>query len=86
MTEMKIYSLFDVKVGAFWQPFFSRNNETAIRAVGDGAQQPNNPLGAHPEDYVLHELGHWNDETGSINGYPPIVVTTVAAILSGERG
>lgn len=86
MNTMKIFTVLDIKVGAFSQPFFSRNNETAIRDFKTAVNNPQNPLGKHAEDFVLHEIGHWDEDQGLIHSYAPIVVTTATAVLSGERG
>lgn len=86
MNQMKIFTVLDVKVGAFSKPFFSRNNETAIRDFKTAVNDPQSPLGKYAEDYVLHEIGHWDEDQGMIHAFAPIVVTTAAAVLSGERG
>lgn len=80
MDTVKIYSVLDIKVGAFSQPFFSPNNATALRAFTDIVNEPGHTFNKHPEDYVLHELGHWNAETGAINSVQPIVVATASSV------
>ena len=60
----KVYSVFDVKAVAFMQPFFSPTRGQAIRSVTETLRDDKSLLVKYPEDFILHELGEFNDETG----------------------
>lgn len=60
---LKVFSVFDSKSQAFARPFFDASKGSAIRAFGDIARDKQHPIGAHPEDYTLFELGEWDDKS-----------------------
>lgn len=66
---MKRYvcAVFDSAVQAFGQPFFVPALGAALRSFADEVNRsaPDNALHAHPEDYTLHALGTFEDETGT---------------------
>jgi len=63
----KIFSIYDTKVQAFGVPFFSSHEQHAYRmmsmAVSDGTTQ----LGAFPSDFMLFELGEFDDQTAEFD-------------------
>ncbi len=59
--RLLIFSVFDVKSGAFAQPFFMPAVGMATRAFGDWSNNVETPLGKHPEDYSLYQIGHFDD-------------------------
>lgn len=68
--ELKIYSIYDKAAKAFTQPFFMHNKGLAIRAFSDNvnSEQENN-ISKHPEQFLLYEMGQWDDVTGVIIPY-----------------
>lgn len=63
----KVFGVRDTKALAFLQPFFSVSVPAAVRAFGDAINEnPNSPLGKHPEDYILYELGDFDDNSGEL--------------------
>lgn len=67
-----ITAIFDVAVGAFNRPMFTRSTGEAVRLFTDetNREAPDNPLYNHPEDYRLFNLGTYSDEDGSFNTPP----------------
>ena len=65
---MKRYvcAVFDSAVQAFGQPFFVPALGAALRSFSDEVNRKasDNALSQHPEDYTLHALGQFDDETG----------------------
>lgn len=59
-----VFGVRDSKAQAFLQPFFSNSQGSAIRAFGDAVMDTNSPLGKHPTDYLLYELGSFDDNSG----------------------
>lgn len=68
----KVFAVRDGKALAFLQPFFSSASGSAIRAFSDAVNDGKCPLAIHPEDYVLYELGHFDDNTGEMISVSPI--------------
>lgn len=61
---LKIYSIYDVKAGAYLQPMFFKSTPEALRAFGDACNDPESVFFKHAEDYSLYELGQYNDSSG----------------------
>lgn len=64
--KLKVFSVFDSKAEVFQQPFFSLTKGQALRGFTDAANDKNHPMGAHPEDYALFEIGEFDDATGRV--------------------
>ena len=64
-----VCSVFDSAVSAFGQPIFVRAIGEGLRSFTDEVNRkaPDNALAAHPEDYVFHLLGTFDDETGKFD-------------------
>lgn len=78
----RIYAIYDAKAAAYMEPFFLPNEDMAVRTFGDVANDPDHPMGKHPEDYHLVQVGSWDGETGKINPTPaPLTITTATALL-----
>lgn len=69
-----IYTVFDSKSGAYMQPFFSANDQTARRAIHDVVQDPDHTFNKHSEDYTLFDIGSFDDATAEIIPAAPITL------------
>lgn len=63
---MKMYTVYDSKIGAYAQPFFMRNAGEAIRGFMEVIATPNHAFNKYPADYTLFEIGEFCDETGAV--------------------
>lgn len=59
---LRIFSMYDTKAEAYIRPFFMPNLALAQRAIVTAGQDPDHPFAQHPGDYVLYELGTWDEE------------------------
>lgn len=59
-----MFAVYDSKVRAYLQPFFVPLPAVALRTFAQAANDEKGPIGAHPEDYTLFELGTFDDERG----------------------
>lgn len=66
--KTKLFSLFDTKAEAFGVPFFMPQRGMAIRALVDLSKDPQSLVYKHPNDFILYELGEFDDLVGEI--YP----------------
>lgn len=64
--ETKVYAIRDKKAESFMQPFFATNAALALRTFADHANNPDTIFAKHPFDFVLYEIGLFNDQTGAI--------------------
>lgn len=68
--KTNVYAIMDAKVSAFMTPFFSHNDQTAMRSIKAALNHPESAISASPEDYSLYRIGIFCDESGVIEGYP----------------
>lgn len=78
--NLNIYTIFDLKAKAYNAPFFMANDDVATRAFADAVQDPNSMFSKHPEDYTLHCLGYFNDNTGQIDTTIPVLVASASSV------
>lgn len=65
MTVHVIVSVRDRAVNGFAAPFIVPSEGAAVRAFSDEVNRGESAMFAHPEDYDLYRLGHFDDGTGS---------------------
>lgn len=78
-TKLCIFSVKDVKAELFSNLSVSLNRGTMMRSLSDVLRDGSHPYGKHPEDYVLYELGSYDDSNGVIT---PLEVPTSVCLLS----
>jgi len=86
MANRKVYSVFDQKAEAFLQPFYSVSHGTAVREFTAAVQTTEHQFQKFSEDYVLFDLGEFDEATG-IFSQPdsPIPVLRASAVLENTR-
>lgn len=70
--KTKMFSVFDTKAACFGTPFFMPKEAMAIRAFTDLVNDPKSTVGMHPEDFVLHSVGEFDDELGIVVSDKPV--------------
>lgn len=60
----KVYNVFDTKAKAFLEPFYTINDDTAMRVMVNCLRDVDHPFCKNPEDYQLFSLGEFDDTTG----------------------
>ena len=80
--KMNAYSIFDMKALQYHLPFFQPADGAAVRMLMDLANDPNTTIGRHPSDFVLYQVGHYDDELGDIQPCAPLrhVIDAVALV------
>ncbi len=79
----RVFSIFDQKAKAYLPPFFMPEQGQALRMFGDALQQDKHVFCAHPEDYVLFEIGMFDDRTAALESYvAPELLSTGLALLN----
>lgn len=70
----KVFGVRDTKALAFLQPYFSNSTGAAVRAFSDEVNNTDgrSMIQKHPEDFVLYELGEFDDNTGAFVSHSPI--------------
>lgn len=79
---LKLFSVFDRKAAAYWQPFCAATPGMAERFIMDQLSEPKSPMAKYPEDFSLVHVGDWDDSAGKCVGFQePKVVCQVAALV-----
>lgn len=65
--KLKVYTVYDSKVGAYLQPFFMQSRGQAIRAFSDSVNDTSTQFYKHAEDFTLFEIGEYDDEKGAFS-------------------
>ena len=63
---LSVFSTFDSKAKAWLQPFFVKTKMDAIRAITNLVNEDKHNFNLYAGDYVLFELGEFNEDTGDI--------------------
>ena len=74
-------SVFDAKVGVYFQPFFARSTAEALRSFGDTINQDGHIFNKHPADFTLFMLAKWNEENGHFDPTPTPIALAVGIEL-----
>lgn len=67
------YSIFDNKALIFNVPWFQPTHGAATRILADLANDPTTNIGRHPGDYVLYQIGTYDDAKGIMTPLSPLV-------------
>jgi hypothetical protein len=76
--ELKAYAVHDGKGKYFGLPFFMQNAGMATRAFSDLVNDPQSSINRHPEDYVLYEIGKYDDQTAILEPKTPLELIATA--------
>lgn len=68
----KIFSVYDQKAEAYLPPFYLPNRAMAVRTFTDCANAKDHQFNKHPQDYLLVELGEFDDTSASFDLYPAL--------------
>lgn len=64
---LKMFSVFDSKVGAYITPFFVPSVGHALRGFIEAASDSSNNICKYPADFTLFEIGEFDDSSCSFN-------------------
>lgn len=72
-----IFSVRDSASELFGQPFYVPSRGVAMRSFADevNRQAVDNALNQHPEDFILFELGSFDESTGVLEPCQPVQVS-----------
>jgi hypothetical protein len=75
---LKVFSVYDSKVGAYLQPMFFRSKGEAIRAFSSAVADTDHQFHKYASDFTLFELGSWDDLKAKFDLLPTPVSIGVA--------
>nr|QJB19783.1 MAG: nonstructural protein [Microvirus sp.] len=76
-----VFSVHDSKAGAFCTPYYSENNNTAIRDFAYAANDKDSQIGRHPSDYTLFCIGSFDNQTGQLTTIEPIAIALALTLV-----
>lgn len=82
--KLGIFTVFDIKAGAYLRPFFSLTAGTAVREFATELNNPESNFAKYPEDFHVVELGSFDDSTGDFETHKPKVVATATALIQNS--
>lgn len=62
---LKVFSVFDAKVGAYLPPMFFRSKGEALRAFASAVNKEGHDFNTYAPDYTLFELGDFHDDSAN---------------------
>lgn len=81
----KLFAVLDTKVEAFQAPMSFRTRGQAIRAFQEACSDNNTQFCKHPDDFVLFEIGEYDEGNGVITPYEAKVPIGTPRELMGGR-
>jgi len=73
LAKQRVFAAQDAKVKIFLPPFFTPHLGQAMRMWEDCVNDAQTMVARHPADFVLYELGTFDDDTGILTALSPIV-------------
>lgn len=67
------YAIFDNKALIYNVPWFQPTHGAATRLLADLVNDMGTTIGRHPGDYVLYQVGTWDDSKGVLTPISPLV-------------
>jgi hypothetical protein len=85
--RLMVYSVHDKAVGAYLQPFFSRSKGEAIRSFTEACNDAKSQFNKYAADYVLFELGSYDDGSSLFAcGEPLRVISAIECLFDDPFG
>lgn len=66
--KLKIFAIHDSAMGAYLEPFTTRNPGDAIRRFEEAVATDGHPFNKTPADFTLFLVGEFDDETSEVTG------------------
>lgn len=67
---LRVYTVFDSKIGTYMRPFVMQTKGEALRSWVDIVNDPQTQFNKHPEDFTLFEIAEYDDATGKFTNHP----------------
>lgn len=70
---LKVFTVFDSKVGAYLPPIIMRSAPEALRAIGVACADKEHDFHKFAEDYTIFEIAEWDEISGQLKPYPTAI-------------
>lgn len=75
----KVYTVYDLKALVYGPTMVFETNPAAVRFFTDLANDKTGNIGKHPSDFVLFEIGTYDDQTAELQALIPPVKLGLAS-------
>lgn len=84
---LKMFTVYDSKVGAYLNPIFLRSKGEAVRIFQETVNSKDHMIAKNPEDYTLFELGSWDENTSKfvLNSTPISIGLALEFVRNDSR-
>lgn len=82
---LKAFSILDTKVGTFSRPFFFGHIGECMRMCLDAGRDMGSHIGRHPFDFVLYEIGTFDDNLGVMSAAPSVAHVVIGDLVMRHR-
>lgn len=62
-----VFAFYDIKAKFYDKFFVLKSVGQALRILEDLANDPKTSIGQHPEDFILYQIGYWDDWSGKLS-------------------
>lgn len=62
-----VFAVYDTGIQTWMPPIYARNKGEMLRQFVDAVNNPESKIAKYPADFVLFELGTWNDESADFS-------------------
>lgn len=83
--KLQIFSIYDKAAQVYNRPIFAPTVGMAARMFEDECLREESDIGKHPEDYVLFQIGSFDDQTSDLIDLDPVVIGRAHEIISAKR-
>lgn len=80
----KVFCIYDSKAKVFQLPFFMPTIGAAVRAFEDLVMDKSTMVNRHPDDFVLYEIGQYDDSNAETIAHHPISLVVTAKELKKD--
>jgi len=82
--RLQVYTVYDKAVNAYMQPFYCRTKGEAIRSFTEACCDKKSNFFKYATDYVLMELGEYDDQTGLFASREPMRIVSAHEIIPDD--
>lgn len=83
---LRVFSVRDTAADAFMPPFFERATGAALRAFEAAVNDPQHVFHRSPADFILYEIGHFDDDTGSLEAIQHVQLGRAIDLVRSNPG
>ena len=86
MAKNRMFSAYDRKLGVYYSPFSFLHLGQALRAWETICTDGQSMMSKHPADFVLFEVGEFDDDKGELVAHNPIrQVATALEVVDRQK-